>query len=363
MTATKYTYSIQDDFPNHIVATDRLTLEITASAIVTALDCINTSGDDCDIWFKAALSEGDETILDGLVSTHTGVSLPDGASPVNVVNSNLSIVGAVAPVLPSGRRCDQYTPNFCDKTTWYQDSLRVENETMVDFGDHKNFVLVAPCYIADLKSGKLFGENEWVGTFGEVVKVDASTKTRNSPETTDGDYSIDCASGEVSFNSSLVGTEVVTMSYSKVQTSLHKIRAPEGQTLRIGYVEVQMTKDIGLKDTLMFQMWGLADVFAPGQLPEGTMIPISGVETYKTFHDFICDAEKAYPLIPKLTGSGDSWRHSQDEIILMRFDYTSRAATDVVSAYGMEIRVWLENDIPYDGNYAVGTFYGVREDS
>jgi hypothetical protein len=26
----------------------------------------------------------------------------------------------------------------------------------------------------------------------------------------------------------------------------------------------------------------------------------------------------------------------------------------------MEIRVWLENDTPYVGDYAVGTFYGTR---
>ena len=85
MPATKYTYSISVDFPNQIVATDRLSIEIKDSAIVTALDYINTSGDDCDIWFKDALSGGDETILDGLVAAHTGEPLPsDGLSVVVV---------------------------------------------------------------------------------------------------------------------------------------------------------------------------------------------------------------------------------------------------------------------------------------
>lgn len=85
MPATKYTYSISVDFPNQIVATDRLSIEIDNSAIVTALDYINTSGDDCDIWFKDTLSGGDETILDGLVAAHTGEPLPsDGLSVVVV---------------------------------------------------------------------------------------------------------------------------------------------------------------------------------------------------------------------------------------------------------------------------------------
>lgn len=76
MAETKYTYSIQNDFPNHKVATDRLLQEIQVSAIVTAMDYINTAGDACDIWFKAALSSGDEDILDALVAAHSGEPLP-----------------------------------------------------------------------------------------------------------------------------------------------------------------------------------------------------------------------------------------------------------------------------------------------
>lgn len=83
MPATKYTYSIQNDFPNHKVATDRLTQEIQQSAIVIALDYISTSGDNCDIWFKDALSVGDVTILDGIVAAHSGEPLPEAGLPVS----------------------------------------------------------------------------------------------------------------------------------------------------------------------------------------------------------------------------------------------------------------------------------------
>lgn len=75
MAATKYAYSISTDFPNHKVATDRLTGEIRTSAIVTALDAITTSGDSCDVWFKDALSVGDKTLLDGVVAEHSGEPL------------------------------------------------------------------------------------------------------------------------------------------------------------------------------------------------------------------------------------------------------------------------------------------------
>jgi hypothetical protein len=73
---TSYVFSIHDDFPNHALASDRLTIEIGESAIVTALDGISTSGDVCDIVFKAALSEGDEALLEGLVAAHSGLPLP-----------------------------------------------------------------------------------------------------------------------------------------------------------------------------------------------------------------------------------------------------------------------------------------------
>jgi len=75
MAATKYTFSISTDFPNQKVASERLTQEIQQSAILTALDRIDTSGDDCDVWFKDALSAGDQTVLDGLVGAHSGDAL------------------------------------------------------------------------------------------------------------------------------------------------------------------------------------------------------------------------------------------------------------------------------------------------
>jgi len=74
---TTYTYSISGDFPNAEVDLNRLTQEIQASAIVTALDHLGTEGDDCLVIFKADLSPGDETVLDGLVAAHSGEPLPD----------------------------------------------------------------------------------------------------------------------------------------------------------------------------------------------------------------------------------------------------------------------------------------------
>jgi hypothetical protein len=74
MAAIKYTYSIQNNFPNHAENSDILTQEIAASSITVALDHIDTAGDVCDLWFKAGLTQGEETTLDGVIAAHLGVA-------------------------------------------------------------------------------------------------------------------------------------------------------------------------------------------------------------------------------------------------------------------------------------------------
>lgn len=70
---TSYTYSIATDTMNGKIAPRDLYLAIIASAIIVSCPDVSTSGDVITIAFKDALSMGDKTILDGVVSTHTGM--------------------------------------------------------------------------------------------------------------------------------------------------------------------------------------------------------------------------------------------------------------------------------------------------
>jgi hypothetical protein len=87
---TTYSYTISTDFPAGGVVSSTLTTEIGASAIVTALERINTTGDSINIVFKDALSAGDKTLLDagisnpagGLIAAHDNTPLTDLAIPV-----------------------------------------------------------------------------------------------------------------------------------------------------------------------------------------------------------------------------------------------------------------------------------------
>lgn len=66
--------------------------EIQDSAIVTALDHIDTNDGTqmCAIWFKDALSGGDEATLNGIVAAHTGKPASTTSPfPVKIVENNL----------------------------------------------------------------------------------------------------------------------------------------------------------------------------------------------------------------------------------------------------------------------------------
>lgn len=75
MATTKYTYFITD-FPNDKVNIGTLGIEINDSAIEKTLEYLNASPIVCDIYFDLDLSSGEVDILDGLVTTHSGIDTP-----------------------------------------------------------------------------------------------------------------------------------------------------------------------------------------------------------------------------------------------------------------------------------------------
>jgi hypothetical protein len=121
-TPTTYNYTISTAFPNGKVATDRLTVEIRASSIVTALDSISTStaSNNCAILFKDVLSGGDQTTLNAVVAAHQGVPLGGADAfqqfsvgvPSTSVSSYGRVQGYVGTSATSGKaiRATAYAP-------------------------------------------------------------------------------------------------------------------------------------------------------------------------------------------------------------------------------------------------------------
>lgn len=254
---------------------------------------------------------------------------------------------------------DVYTQNWTDKTTWYYDSARIVDEVATDSGDQITYNL-ANNYIIDTYHGKITQEDTLLDSGGNSyrveVKVNDVVKTEQDPHLgTGGDYTIDYDNGDVIFNSALSGGDVVKVTYHYAQTSLFKIVPDTGKTLTIEIAEVQFSADIVVTDSVLFETWGLVDVFAPQLMPgipSGTQIKIKTF-TYKTMNDYHNAAFKSYPQYPAL--GGNNWRGQQQPTTVFDWDY-QRGLT-LHDAYGMEVRILLEHDVPFGGTYATATLY------
>lgn len=105
------------NFTKDPVNVARLELEIRQSAITVALDHTILFGSNLDIYFKADLSGGEQTILSDLVTAHTGEVLPDDfVQNVSVTEKDADTGGLLL------------TPKFAPPD-WHQQYFETEFET------------------------------------------------------------------------------------------------------------------------------------------------------------------------------------------------------------------------------------------
>lgn len=339
MAETKYTYSISTDFPNQKVATARLLLEVRESAIVTAVDYVNTSGDDCDVWFKDELSEADQVVLGGIVAVHSGEPLPLPCPP-----ESPSGIPLVEPQPREGSSLVIVTHNWCDKTTWYQKSTRLIGETLSDSGDHKTFES-ANLFWIDLSHGKVYREDVVSATYLPIVKVDGEVKTERAPwAESGGDFEVDYAAGTVTFFAEQTGA--VTAAYSFAGSSLFTVAPVAGRKLVIESSEVQFADDIEMLDSIHFQPWA----YNPADLPN--KVAVAAATTYKTIRDYVDEAIGVYPVIPAI---GGLTRGLQRPHVVFPFNY--KTVKELKSSQGLEIRIWLGDDKVFGGEFSTATFY------
>jgi len=361
MAATDYTYSIANDTASGAVHPKSLDNEIRSSAIVTALDGITTGGDVLTVTMKDSLSAGDETTLDGLVGAHAGTVTASTPPP-----TTLKGVPLVQPDWREGTATDFITFNWCDKTTWYPSSTQVTDETLTDSGDGLTWNSANTSWIC-VTCGKVSQEHRLHDPYKATVTVDAVEKTESSPGTTDADFQINYATGDVTFNVSQAG-KTVKASYHYAGNSSFYVTPDAGKTLRLTAVEVQFSDDIGLTDSVRFDIEGFVEVFAPQlvndvdpdyvtDFPTGTRIPLGSPRIYQTMYDFIAEAQRSFPVIPALGGAG--WRGTQKPIYVMRWPYQEDATRDLDAAKGMRIKISLAANTPFTGEFAVATLYAV----
>lgn len=273
----------------------------------------------------------------------------------------------IAVEKPDSTKITLYSHNWCDTTSWYEKAVRVVDEGAVDSGDHQIYNLTNSGII-DTYHGKTMQEDFLTDSGGNsfrvAVTVDDVLKTEQDPHHgTGGDYTVDYVGGQINFVQTLSGTETVGVTYHYANSATYTIEAAVGKNLIIDAVEVQLSADHTIEDTVRFQPYGYVDYFAPhlvpDYLPPGTKIPLGNPLVFKGISDYLCDANKAWPAYPAGLG-GDSWRGMSQPIYIFTWDYVT--ATTLYGSAGMEIRVELEHDKPFGGTYASVAFYCRTED-
>lgn len=260
----------------------------------------------------------------------------------------------------SSARVTLYSFDWSDPTTWYAASTRVENEVATT-ADQTVYTL-AHANVIDVFHGRItqedFLRDGANNSYRVVVKVNDVTKTEQDPHTgTGGDYTINYEAGAVTFLTSLAPEDVVTVTYYYAASSTFIIKPAAGKKLIIDLVEVQFSLDTEITDSVLFQPYGYVEVFAPQYspvpYPAGTKIPLGNPFVYKGMRDFMNDAVRAYVRYPAI--GGESWRGLQGETLVLDWDYVR--ATVLEASKGMEIRISLQHDTPYNGSFATATFY------
>jgi hypothetical protein len=227
----------------------------------------------------------------------------------------------------------------------------VVDEVAVDSGDHTTYALAHQSVI-DVYHGKVTCEDEIIDVNGNRmyvgVEVNDMPSVEKDPHTLQGDFTVNYAAGTLTFTQALQPSDVVKVTYHYARSSKMYIRPLPGKKLGMTAVKVQFSKNVQINDTVIYEVWGQPGTPAP--------IIMSRI-VYKTFGNFMDDANFVGETMPQIGGS--SWRGTSDAICTLQWDY--KALIPLYSSYNMELRIFLEHDVPYTGT-CYATFFCLSQD-
>jgi hypothetical protein len=276
-----------------------------------------------------------------------------------------------------GDRVNFFSCDYTDATTWYQQSTYVSAEVATDGGAHTVYTL-AHSPVVDTYHGRLTGEDTLVDAQGHDYRVHVTvTPQGGSPATkveqdphfgTGGDFTVNYDTGAITFLSALAATDQVNVTYHWVNlapangtASRFTVAPATGKKLCLEIAECQFSTDVEPNDSVVFEVWGIADFFlTSGQMSAygipygiGYKIRLQRV-AYKALSDFQNDAFRSYPAYAAM-GSPSNWRAQQQPVTVFDWDYLTSII--LLSSKGMEIRVFLEHDSAFGGWMATAAFY------
>lgn len=378
-----YNYTISQT-ANNKLNVDRLCDSIRKSNIIIALDSITVIGENIHINFRSNLSTDEITMLNNIIATHTG-------EPLVQTNFKINPKGelVVAPSAPYGTKYTYVSHNWCDKTTWYQNSVLVENVIMEDSGNHIDYTLPEPQVIIDVTHMKISDESTEPSIKAKkpIVKVNNVTYVENyykgiTKITPSNGYDINYNNGTVTFNNPLDETDEVKITYYTlpltdeedeygVRQSAFSLMAPEGKTVVLKFAEVQWSKDARMTDAFRFIPFYITgkdpEIDAILQLyninlPDGTHIPLTLLDPalekrFENVDQLVDDSDGAYE-IKATPEDGRTIRDLAYDMTVFIFNYQGTNNMILDEPKGKYIRIWLKDDVELVGSRATVTIYG-----
>lgn len=246
-------------------------------------------------------------------------------------------------VKPQGNATSYTSHNWCDKCTWYEDSMKVTGE-VVPTNDNLTYTSANDCWI-DLTNGRVFKEDDIASSCPVNIYVDAI-------EVTSG-FTINYESGSVTFD--ITQTGIITVDYHYATTSTYTIIPDSGTMLTISDAEVQFSKDIAFDSTINFEVWVFNPYYGITGHPYEFLVKIPYQSTkYKNIKNVIDSCNQGQGFIPAMPNSG-----LMNDVCVFPFNYKS--VKELRSSQGAELKISLAGDVPLSGEYATATFYLEQE--
>lgn len=231
----------------------------------------------------------------------------------------------IAPVMPEGSDTFLISHNFCDKTTWYTESVAVEEETLetIDYltytspNDYAHWI--------DLTHGRMPYEDRVAANYTVSVWVDDVLKTE------DTDFEIDYDTGSVVFPTSQEGKTVVA-SYHYATTSAWIITPATGKILKVRRTELNLMGIAYANITASFQIY-------VGGAPYGPPI------IYKGIRDFLVCSVGTSNLF-----SAAAITNQPHDMLKLPFDYVRGKV--LKNSLAMSIKITVADNIEVSGDFA-----------
>lgn len=301
----------------------------------------------------ASLKANNQSAYDAWIATLRPIIIEPPENPVSSAGNPL-VETAIYTGKAGSKSVSLVTPDFSDRTTWYQKSVQVVSETLTDSGNGLTFTSAHPHWI-NIYHGKLTYTHKQIpkrdGTYGKHANWAASITVNGSAAS---NFTIDYALGTVTFGSSQTGNTVVATYWHNdgiAHPSEWLLTPPAGKKYLVEHMEMQASVGVVLADTLRFEIWAGSSLATYGTFPDYLFEAGYGQmrADYRNANDFINAANLGQGTVAKF-GS------LTKEVIVLPFNYIQAFYLD--SAFGATFRMVLLNDIPYaDADIATGTFY------